>query len=380
MFRQWAILHAIGAAAERRVWTQLQTNRLFPNLFVFLVGPPGVGKSQAINPASEMLRKAQCVGLAPNDLTKQGLLDALAENARGAVIEGRPFDYHFMAIAISELSNFMPKYDESLAGILTDLFDCPAINEEKKRSHDKGKPIPFPGISMLAGTATKNLGRTVSDAAWGSGFMARVIMVYSADEIVPDDMFAPIEGNEEIAQALVAGLSAVGQMKGPMEWDPEARALIKTFRKNQKDGAPLHNRLEHYVTRRWLHLTKLCMVAALANQTMVVDETHFNMAFEWLLAAEFQMPEIFKDMQGHEDGEVLEEMRSQFYAIHTMTKRPIAAQALHAFLSKRTASHNVQRMVQIAEAAGYFNRVAGTSGDDAEYVPQLPFGKNLGVI
>ena len=161
VFRLWSAIHAVGAAGERRIWTTLGTNKLYPNLFIFLVGPPGIGKTQAINPMSEMLRKSQAVGLAPTDMTKQGLLDALVGFSKGAVIDGLPFDYHFMSICISELSNFMSQYDAALAGLLTDLFDCPPINEEKKRS-GAGKTIPFPGISFIIGTATENLGNTIS--------------------------------------------------------------------------------------------------------------------------------------------------------------------------------------------------------------------------
>ena len=55
-------------------------------------------------------------GIAPNDMTKQGLLDALVANSKGAVYNGRPFDYHFLAICVRELSNFMSDYDKQMAG------------------------------------------------------------------------------------------------------------------------------------------------------------------------------------------------------------------------------------------------------------------------
>lgn len=378
-FRLWSAIHAVGAAAERRLWTSLGINKLHPNLFVFLVGPPGTGKSQAINPMSVVLRKSQAVSIAPTDMTKQGLLDALAGCGKGAMIEGKPFDYHFMAICISELSNFMSQYDGDLAGLLTDLFDCPPFNEEKKRS-GAGKMIEFPGLSFVMGTATQNLGATITKDMWGSGFMARVIMIYCAEEVIPANMFETQVADEAIAEEISIGLKRIGEMKGPMTWDYEAQLALVHFRKNQKDGAPIHNLLENYVTRRWLHLGKLCMIAALADERMHVELEDVATAKSWLFDAESEMPEIFKGMVSHEDGQIYEEMRQQMFVIHMRTRTPIHVSWIYEFLSSRVSSFSVKKIIEVAEAANYIQRCAGTEGDDAKYIPTVPGNKNLGVI
>ncbi len=381
IFRKWAAIHAVGSAAERRVWTQFGRQRLHPNLFVFLVGPPGVGKTVAINPIGVLLRKSAAVTLAPNDITKQGLLDSLAGCAKGTVFEGRPFDYHFMAILVAELSNFMSKYDDALAGLMTDLFDCPPVNEEKKRS-GAGKMIPSPGISLLVGTATKNLGSTISDEMWGSGFMARVILVYSSEVIHPADIFAQIDHDEVLATEIVEGLKRIGERKGGMEWDAEAKELLLNFKLTQSEGAPLHNRLENYTTRRWLHLGKLCMIAALSDERMAVEADDFNTALGWLTEAESFMPEVFKDMVHHEDGQIYEEMRQFVFHMHFRSgHKAIPASILYEWLSKRVSSYSIQRMLEVAEVAGYIIRMAGTSGAEALYKPgSMGGGKNISVI
>lgn len=383
IFRLWSALHAIGAAAERRVWTELiGNNQLHPNLFTILVGPPGVGKSQAITPMSSLLRKSGAVNIAPNDMTKQGMLDILGASGKGSIINGRPFDYHFLAIIVSEMSNFMSKYDADMAGILTDLFDCPPFNDEKKRTNDKGKLIPFPGISFLLGSATQNLGHTISAEMWGSGFMARVIMVYSGNAVLPPSMFGVSPQRPELEESIVVNLRKIGELCGPMKWEPEAIAALDHFVHNGADGAPLHARLANYNTRRWLHLTKLAMISALSELRMTVTGTDFETAFCWLSEAESNMTEIFKDMQTHEDGEVHEEMRSQMYALYSMNgRKPISHATLNYFLSKRVASHTIPRIIEVALAGDYFRRVAGTSGDDALYIPQPPKGsKDLGAF
>lgn len=368
------------------MWTQFGKLRLHPNLFVFLVGPPGTGKTVALNPMADILRKSGAVSIAPNDITKQGLLDALAKCAKGFMHNERPFDYSFMALHIAELSNFMSKYDDALAGLLTDLFDCPSVNEEQKRGQgDKSVVINNPGISFVIGTATQNLGNTIAEEMWSSGFMARVIMVYSAEKIIPLNMFETIDPEERVRDELECGLRRVGEMKGPMLWLPSTQALLHSFRNSGDADAPLHNRLTHYVTRRWMHLAKLCMVAALSDERMVVEPEDFHLALSWLHAAEADMPEIFKDMVSHADGQVHEELKHWVFNLHVKAhRRPIPASALYAFLAPKIASHTIPNIIAVAEAAGYISRVAGSEpGPDALYVPgpnsngQSP---NLGVL
>ena len=381
VFRLWSAIHAVGAAVERRVWTDFGRNRLYPNLFVLLVGPPGTGKTQAIEPIVDLLRKSGSVTIAPNDVSKQSLLDALKGAARGSLYNGRPFDYHFLALVVRELANFMSKYDLELTGLLTDLFDCPAVNEERKRSHDKGAALTNPGISFIIGTATENLGKTVSTEMWGSGFMARVIMVFSAEEIIPTDMFSAIPTDDRVAEALQVGLRRLGERLGPMIWSPDAQRLLREFRLVQREGAPMHNRLTHYTTRRWLHLAKLCMIAALSDERPNVLPEDYYMALNWLLAAEADMPEIFKDMVSHEDGAIHEELRQHCFLLHMKTRKPVHASVLYGFLHNKVASHNVQRIIDVAVAAGFFIRVAGTDGLDTEYIPtNMHIGGNPGAL
>ena len=369
IFRLWAAIQGIGAAGERRVWTEVGDSHLYPNLYVWLVGPPGVGKTMAINPITRFLRKSKACFIAPNDMSKAGLLDALTGCGKETVIDEKLIDYFYMTVHIAELSNFMPKYDGPLAGVLTDLWDCPDINEESKR-HGQGKTIPFPGLSMLVGTATGNLGAMVPNDAWNTGFMARVIMVYSADDVVPLDMFAKPPENTALTTEIESTLKRVGKLKGRMEWSPQARAPMQALRENQREGGPTHIRLTNYTTRRWFHVAKLSMISALSNERMEVEESDFHTAMSWLLPTEGLMPEIFRTMISHEDGAILEELRQQVVSRYRATnKTPVDVQDLYVFLSKTVAAYRAPALLDMAVNADYIRRVAGTSGSSAQYVP-----------
>lgn len=353
---------------------------MFPNVYVFLVGPPGTGKTVALHGTLPLLLKSRAVLVAPNDVTKQGLLDALLNAPRTFTSEGRLVSFHYLTLSISELSNFMANYDIDLAGILTDLYDCPPVNEEWKRSHGEAKLINNPGLSFIIGTATQNLGNTISPEMWGSGFMARVIIIFSSDEVVPHDMFAEVAESAVSDAEIIDGLKRISALTGPFSWAPEAQVMLNSFRLASRNEAPLHNRLAHYHTRRWFHLGKLAMTAALSDFTLNLTVGHMEIAAAWLSEAEQAMPEVFKDMISHEDGAIYEELHRAFFVWQLKSRQPVPHSLLVQWLSKRVASHQVARIIQIACSADVLRRVSGTSGDDAEYKVMPPDGNKPGAI
>lgn len=381
LFKKWVAIFIIGSAVRRRVHMELVGGRpIYPNLFVWLVGPPGMGKTEAIVPGGETLRKSQSAKLAPNDVSKQSLLDVLAQAKDAVTFEGPPpevMEFHYMAIVIRELSNFMNQYDSALAGILTDLFDNPPVNAESKRS-GAGTTIVRPSISFIAGTATKNIGTSIGKELFGQGFMSRIIMVYSADQ---PRMRLFEEGVErrETDPKLVSLLNRIGAMKGRMKWTPDAQAAFTDW---YGDGparggckpVPVHPKLLEYNARRFLHVSKLTMISALSDCRMTIEAEDFQRALGWLQEAEAAMPEIFKEMSSHSDGEVLRELHMHMWVLYSRNKRAIPASVLYNFLITKIASRDVLRLIETGESAGLYARKAGTTGADAMYIPKEHYG------
>lgn len=378
-FRRWAAIWQVGSAGQRRIWTQLVPNRpIFPNIFAFLVGPPGTGKTEAIVPAVEHLRKSDTAKIAPNDVTKQALLDRLAKCASAVQFEGPPIaliDFHYMAVGIRELTNFMSQYDRDLAGILTDLFDNPPVNDETKRS-GAGAIIVRPGLSLLAGTATKNLGATIGKDLWGQGFMSRVILVYSAEQADltffgdEDEHVAVASETTHIYPGLVAQLARIGAMKGRVRWAPDAQRLFNEWKERDFAPVPMHAKLVEYNARRFLHVAKLSLISAMSRQSYTIEGSDFSRALSWLEDAERVMPEIFKEMTIHSDGEIAREMHMHAFALWSLHKQWIPYSTLASFLMTKVAARDIKRIIENAEEAGMFDRKAGTSGVTALYKPR----------
>lgn len=312
-------------------------------------------------------------------MSKQSLLDKLSKASEAVHLDptpGHPLrieEYHYFAIVIRELSNFMSQYDTALAGILTDIFDNPPVNDEAKRS-GHGATIVRPSLSFIAGTATKNLGKTISGDLWGQGFMSRVIMIYSSEQpeiewFTPSDRVA-----NQVDPELTEALAVIGSLKGRVLWSQAAMRAANEWRKSKFQPEPIHPKLIEYNARRFLHVSKLTLISALSDARMEIELDDFLRGRRWLEIAESAMPEIFKEMTTHSDGEVLRELHMHLWALYASSKRPLPRAILVSYLSDKVASHYIRGLIENAEGMGLVERMAGTDGMTAMYVPKQYFG------
>jgi len=53
----WTAIGTLAGALQRRVYMSWGHNKIFPNMFIFLMGRSGLGKGIAMGPALEMFKK-----------------------------------------------------------------------------------------------------------------------------------------------------------------------------------------------------------------------------------------------------------------------------------------------------------------------------------
>src|SRR5271168_3636843 len=112
LFRKWAGIFTIAAAMEMKTWLQT-SSPLYPNLYVFIVGHPGVGKNRIIRVAKKYMAEIHEFHFAPTSLTGAALVDTLAASKRFiARLPDPPLEYFNTTITAEELTAFMHKYDD----------------------------------------------------------------------------------------------------------------------------------------------------------------------------------------------------------------------------------------------------------------------------
>jgi len=74
-YRRWGFLYLIAAALQRRVWCPPEHDKLFANMFVTLVGKPGLGKGGVIRAVSNLLTQHKLEDVNSHLTNKEGLTE-----------------------------------------------------------------------------------------------------------------------------------------------------------------------------------------------------------------------------------------------------------------------------------------------------------------
>src|SRR6266478_7740335 len=101
-YHRWACLSALSVLAGRRFWFNLGPIRYYPNLYVVLVGHPGVKKSSALDRAKDIVRGVNCCPIAAAQATKEYIARAMSnekfQGKRTFTYPGRREEYNQYAI------------------------------------------------------------------------------------------------------------------------------------------------------------------------------------------------------------------------------------------------------------------------------------------
>lgn len=370
VFVKWAGIFTIAAALERKVWVRTTKGTLYPNMYVFVVGPPGAGKTLALEMSREFLGDIEKFQLAPSSVTKASLIDALTAAERHII---RPKEdpamvkFNSLTVVSNELGTFLTAYEADFMSVLTDLWDAKNYSETR-RSTKLSIKIDAPQISMIAATTPVWLNNFLPEGAWDMGFLSRVMLAYSgADE--PGDLFSEHSYDKALHKDLSHDIKQIFNLYGKMEFTPEAAAALTAWHKAKGPPAPDHPKLVNYNTRRTSHLLKLCMVASVSTGSdLVITLDHYVEALSWLAELEETIPDIFKSMKTAGDSKTIEEAYYFVYKSYAKDKKPVSEHRLLAFLSERTPAHNVERIAQLMCKGGLLEAKFMTTGLKG-YVP-----------
>ena len=354
LFRKWAGIAAVAGVLERKVWVHTLGSNLYPNLYTILVAPPGVGKTILTSRVEQLWGTLEEQWVASSSLTKASLIDdlKLAERTIVRPRETPPtITFHSLKIASNELGVLIPAYENDFMNTLTDIYDGHPYSESRRTTKTKFK-LEHPQINLLAATTPSYLTALLPEGAWDQGFLSRAMLIYSGDRQLTD-LFDVPQGNAVLWKNLESDMKQIGSMYGEFKFNEDAAIAITAWHKSGGKPAPTHPKLSHYLTRRTAHLLKLCIVSSAAETNdRVITLEQFQTALEWLLEAEFYMPDIFKSMARGGDSKAMEDCWYYCQQAYMKKQEPVRLALLTQFLSERVPSHSVENILKVMVQAG----------------------------
>jgi hypothetical protein len=219
LYAIWSALFMLSTAIKREAWTSWYPDKLFSNLYVILLGPPGRGKKsttldsqtqkiitgfpQYMQSRSKTQIKATIRTLT-GKATPEALLEALKPNRNSITLlnelneplkkkSGDTMRYKpgaQLAIILSEMSTTINKqqYAQTMIENLLTLFDC---HDQWPWRTVKRNVIMLEKLytTFIAATTWKGFRESLPGAALGDGFLSRTIIVPIKTN--PREMFPP---------------------------------------------------------------------------------------------------------------------------------------------------------------------------------------------
>lgn len=229
-FFEWASFSLLAACLNDRVYyCKHPGDKLYPNLYITLVGPSGSGKDFAAKFASKFVRDNPNVFRYYGKISGAGLADVLAfPDATTASIDGRPTVW----MVFPELANSIGKKDlaDDFVKRLTALSagEDDVYRESTRSLISEGREITYavPLLNCLFGSTQRWLIECVTKEAVESGFFARMLTVDGAYDpairiprpILPAD-------HAEAIDELRRRIAKVCKLKGEFTLTDRARAI-----------------------------------------------------------------------------------------------------------------------------------------------------------
>lgn len=377
LFRLWSGIACVAGALERRVWAKTGPGVVFPNLYVLLVAPPGVGKfvvetvrelwQDTVEPGS----KISAFHVASDSVTNASLMDELGKSKQTRVVPSGPaFTYHSLLVPCEEFQVLLPGYDQQFIASLNSIYNNKNLHKESRRTGTvKELTIENPHFNILGGAQPSYFASTFPEEAWSTGFARRVVMIYSTESPLRSVFYSP-EAQLGLRPLLLRRLSAISQLYGPMLWTPQAAEALDQWHMAGGPPTPTHSKLAHYIRSRTVFIIKLSTISAVSRgNELRIEFLDIERAIEWLTSAEKAMPDIFREMIGKSDNQVLEELHHYLTKLWLKQKQQghITSEKIFDFLAQRVPSEKVQSLFLLANQTGMIARVAGAQD---LYVPR----------
>ena len=303
-FTTFSSLVTLAALLRRRVWIYKGDYiRIYPNLYVVLVGPPGCGKNTAIEISEDVMHLRQ-LPLSAESVTREKLIMDI--QAQESVLDFMPADDKYRlaspyTILATELSEFLGAGGVGMISFLTDIY---SRNIYEYRTKNKGSTfVRGPYLNIVAGTTPDWITNYLKDDIISGGFSRRCIFVYETGRIDGDAFPRITPKMHEAWQRVMARSEAISKLSGPFVWHPSAEAFFRAWYPKRRLARDVN--LTGYYETKDIQLLKVAMLVAVSDgNELVLKEEHLVRGLELLGLAETNLARVFQGIGRNELNQV----------------------------------------------------------------------------
>lgn len=355
-YHLWVGLSVLASAVRRNIWLNQGIYILYPNLYVILVGPPGIGKSTPIRMGRKLLIEVEGITFGPDSVTREELIRIMSKS-------GKNVSQSAMVLHSTELSSLIDPSGIRMIQFLTEIFDGDFKFGHGTR-HSGSYTIHNPILNLLAGTTPSWIAEGLPSTVVTHGFSSRTVFVYGDKPRYLKPF--PSEPDKELMRSLINDLNYISTLEGEFSWGEGSKEMYEELYAQIANSTPKDFRIEGFHARKKVHVLKLAMLLSIAeDDSFEILPSHIETAWRILNSVQTRMHKTFSAMGKYDHASDLERMEARIVAERGMTSEQIYQEFY--------ASGDVQdiaRMLQMLISMGRIEREKHSDGTSV-YKPIL---------
>jgi hypothetical protein len=222
----WAGLAALSGVVTNKVFLDKFYYKLYPNLFILLIGRSGIRKGIPVALAKQLVQATKATRVLSGRTSIQKVITELAtaytQNGGPPIIDSVGY------LSSSEFASFIIQDQQALT-VLTDLYDG-------HYNPDWANMTKVSGVERLKNTCLTLFGASnevhfreaVPDNALGGGFVARTVIVYADKKACVNSLTDRPKETFNIVE-LTEYLREVAKLSGQFEWSLDGKELYNAW-------------------------------------------------------------------------------------------------------------------------------------------------------
>jgi hypothetical protein len=380
----WSAISVLGGILKNNVYFKDGLYTLYPNQFIILTGPPGIGKGTAINFAWKLIKgqNSPLANVLTDKITGPKILHLIADGWASApqLINGQAIlatKEHTCTIIASELQSMLSSGDDMLSQF------CQLWDQAEYEYRTKNQ-----GSAIIKGMCVSLIGGTVPDyvrgmehqanAAIAGGFSARCIFIFE-DKKSKELPYAPTIEETPASAALYDKLKndlihIAHNVRGEFKINDEARIVFSNFYPATSPLAEDSDAMLNFKGRMRTHIWKMAMILSAARKDrMIIEAQDVRDSIYLVTTVRRQLDKVFRGIGSSQLAEPTARVQQVIEKFGMCTKQELV-KATHRHLDPAT----LDRVLFVLETIGFCTTQKVGTKVYFKQVPKIIAGTGLG--
>src|SRR6266436_560435 len=227
----WSAITLLSSVISRKVYLDWGQHRIYPNLYVCLIGSQGSRKTTASDVVRDILTDHfPKIPRGASVTSSQAISTYMGhdDNIRCFEDENKILqEYHPYVIIANELKHFLGINPENMIRFLTDIYDRKWWDTNYKNVESEGFPNPY--VVLLACETPGWIVDNLKIEIISGGFARRLIPIYETTIREPVDWPFMTDKMWKVRSEVIEKLKKVEKLVGPFTYTDEMRQFYKEW-------------------------------------------------------------------------------------------------------------------------------------------------------